>query len=79
MKLLAFAAIFSALAFTSCTKDTPVAANNANAITVVPQSAVPAAIVAALNSSFAGATEADWIAFRKFHSLKLLLKKSIPL
>jgi hypothetical protein len=60
MKLLAFAAIFSVLAFTSCTKDTPVAANNANAITVVPQSAVPAGIVAALNSSFAGATEVEW-------------------
>jgi len=61
MRLLVSAAIFSLMAFTSCQKATPTpAAINPEAITVVPQSAVPAAIVASFNSSFAGATEVEW-------------------
>ena len=61
MKLSAFAAIFGILAFTSCTKDTPsAAATNPQAITVVPQSAVTAAVVASFTASFAGATEVEW-------------------
>ena len=60
MKLLGVAAILSVLAFTSCQKDTPMATTNPEAITIVPQAAVPAAIVASFNSSFAGATEVEW-------------------
>lgn len=60
MKLSALAAIFSVLAFTSCQKDTPATTTNPEAITVVAQTAVPAAVVASFNSSFAGATEVEW-------------------
>ncbi len=60
MKLLGFAAIFGILAFTSCQKDTPAAPTNPQAIIIVPQGAVPAAIVASFNSSFDGATEVEW-------------------
>lgn len=62
MKLLALAAIFSLLAFTSCKKEdtAAVVATNPQAITVVAQSAVPAAIVASFSASFAGATEVEW-------------------
>ena len=61
MKLLLSATIFSLLAFTSCQKDAPTpAAQPSEAITVVPQSAIPAAVVASFSSSFAGATEVEW-------------------
>jgi hypothetical protein len=62
IRLLASAALFSLLAFTACKKEdssTP-AATNPQAITVVPQSAVPAATVAAFTAGFAGATEVEW-------------------
>jgi len=60
MKLLVSAAVFSLLAFSSCKKDNSPAGTNPEAITVVAQSAVPAAIVASFTSSFAGATEVEW-------------------
>lgn len=62
MKLLVSAAIFSLLAFSSCQKadTTTPATTNPQAITIVPQSAVPAATVASFTASFAGATEVEW-------------------
>ena len=61
MKLLVALTICSLMAFTSCKKEDPTAAtNNPQAITVVAQTAVPAAIVASFNASFAGATEVEW-------------------
>lgn len=48
------------LAFSACKKDDTTAATNSQAITVVPQSAVPAAIVASFNAGFSGATEVEW-------------------
>lgn len=65
MKLLVSAAICSLLAFTACQKEdtsaaTPATPTNPQAITIVPPSAVPAAIVTSFNASFAGATEVEW-------------------
>ena len=61
-RLLISAAIFSLLAFSSCQKadTTTPATTNPQAITIVPQSAVPAATVASFTASFAGATEVEW-------------------
>ena len=60
LKLLVFVTLCSALALTSCKKDDNLTGTNANAITVVSQTAVPAAVVASFNSSFTGATEVEW-------------------
>lgn len=61
MRLLLSAAIITLLAFASCKKeDTVAATTNPQTITVVPQSTVPAPIVATFSASFAGATEVEW-------------------
>lgn len=62
IRLLVSAAIFSLMAFTACKKEdtSAVAATNPQAITIIPQSAVPAAVVSSFTASFAGATEVEW-------------------
>lgn len=60
IKLLAFTLFFASLAFTSCKKDNTATATTPQAMTVVPLSAVPAAIVAGFNNNFANATEVEW-------------------
>ena len=65
MNLLLSTALCSLLAFTSCKKEdtsatSPITTTNPQAITVVPQSAVPAAVVSSFNASFAGASEVEW-------------------
>lgn len=58
-QLLLFA-FFTALAFTSCKKDNLDTTINPQAITVVPLSAVPTAIVAGFNNNFPNASEVEW-------------------
>ena len=60
IKLLVSAAICSLLALSSCKKEDAQAVTNPAAISVVPQSVVPAAIVTSFTSRFAGATEVEW-------------------
>lgn len=60
MKLLVFTAFFAALAFTSCKKDNSATETIPQGITIVPLSAVPPAVVASFNNSFANATEVEW-------------------
>lgn len=62
MKFVLSAAILGLISFSSCQKEdtSSIAATTPQTITVVPQSAVPAATVAAFSASFAGATEVEW-------------------
>ena len=59
MKLVTVA-ICSLLAFTACKKENTTVAPNPQVITIVPQSAVPAAIVSSFTTSFPVATEIEW-------------------
>lgn len=60
-KTFAVLAAFTFLFFISCKKtDTTSGTTTTEAITVIPQSAVPAVVVTAFTSRFAGATELEW-------------------
>jgi hypothetical protein len=58
-KTFAILAAFTLLFFTSC-KKADVTSTSTEAITVIPQSAVPAAVVTAFTARFAGASELEW-------------------
>ncbi len=60
-KTFAVLAAFTFLFLASCKKaDVTNASNPAEAINVIPQSAVPAPVVTAFTARFAGATEVEW-------------------
>jgi hypothetical protein len=59
-KLVLSAAIVSLLAFASCKKADTSLPLPPEAITVIPQSAVPAAVVATFTANFADATQVEW-------------------
>jgi hypothetical protein len=58
-KTFAILAAFTLLFLVSC-KKADVTSTSAEAITIIPQSAVPAAVVTAFISTFSGASELEW-------------------
>ncbi|QEC65942.1 hypothetical protein FRZ67_00970 [Panacibacter ginsenosidivorans] len=50
----------SILSLVACKKDVSGVTGNTGTVSIVPASAVPAAVVAAFNSSFSTATETEW-------------------
>lgn len=59
-KIFAILAVFTLLFLTSCKKADTNTSTAAEAITIIPQSAVPTVVVTAFTATFSGASELEW-------------------